>query len=183
MIARTPLADDLGGVDYLGPEFLTWLWWRADADPCFKHEDGTEVYIHFDEHLEFRGERAAARRTVLRAGMPGASMEARAALRSGKSLVAARILLARGEDELRFTLRAESLGVSGLRLPAPEGETREDRLLACLDAQDQFVDDLDLCFATFLRVRCTEAWVAESERIRVWGESPSPDERMQPALG
>ncbi len=182
MIARAPAVADLGGVDLLGPEFLTWLWWRGDAEPCFRHEDGTEVYIHFDEHLEFRGERAAARRTVLRAGMPGASMEARAALRSGKSLVAARILLARGEDELRFTLRAENLGISGLRLPAPEGETREDRLLACLDAQDQFVEDLDLCLATFLRVRCSERWEAECERIRAWGESPSPDERLQPAL-
>ncbi len=182
MIARAPAADDLGGVDYLGPEFLTWLWWRAEVDPCFRHDDGTEVFIHFDEHLEFRGERAAARRTVLRAGMPGASMEARAALRSGKSLVAARILMARDEDEMRFTLRAENMGISGLKLPAPEGETREDRLLACLDAQDQFVEDLDLCLATFLRVRCTEAWDAELERVRAWGESPSPDERMQPAL-
>jgi hypothetical protein len=183
MIARNPaVVDDLGGVEYLGPEFLTWLWWRAEVDPCFKHEDGTEAFVHFDEHLEFRGERAASRRTVLRAGMPGASMEARAALRSGKSLVAARILLARGEDEMRFTLRAETLGISSLRLPTPQGETREDRLLACLDAQEQFLEDLDLCFATFLRVRCGTLWDTELEKIRAWGESPSPDERMQPAL-
>jgi len=182
VIARNPVADDLGGVEYLGPEFLTWLWWRAEVEPRFVHEDGTEVFVHFDEHLEFRGERAAARRTVLRAGMPGASMEARAALRSGKSLVAARILLARGEDEMRFTLRAETLAVSALRLPSPQGETREDRLLACLDAQEQFLDDLDLCLATFLRVRCGSRWEAELERIRSWGETPSPDERLQPAV-
>ena len=182
MIARTPVVDDLGGVEYLGPEFLTWRWWRAEADPCFKHADGTEVFEHIDEHQEFRGERAAARRAVLRAGMPGASMEARAALRSGKSLVAARILMARGEDEMRFTLRAETLGVSGLKLPTPQGETREDRLLACLDAQEQFLEDLDLCLATFLRVRCSTLWDRELEAIRTWGESPSPDERMQPAL-
>jgi hypothetical protein len=182
VIARNPAADDLGGVEYLGPEFLTWLWWRAEVDPCFKHADGTEVFVHFDEHLEFRGERAAARRTVLRAGMPGASMEARAALRSGKSLVAARILLARGEDEMRFTLRAETLAVSALKLPSPEGETREDRLQACLDAQEQFLEDLDLCLATFLRVRCGTRWEGELECIRAWGETPSPDERLQPAV-
>ena len=168
-------------MEYLGPEFLTWLWWRAETDPCFRHADGTEVYIHFDEHLEFRGERAAARRTVLRAGIPGASMESRAALRSGKSLVAARILMARGEDEMRFTLRAEELGVSGLRLPTPQGETHEERLLACLEMQETFVEDLDLCFATFLTLRCTPAWEAELASVRAWGEAPSPDERMQPA--
>lgn len=191
MIARMPGSADAsaagsafsqpGGVEYLGPEFLTWLWWRGDVDPCFRHEDGTEVFVHFDEHLEFRGERAAARRTVLRSGMPGASMEARAALRSGKNLVAARLLLARGEDEMRFTLKAENLEVSGLRLPAPEGDTREDRLLACLDGQEQFLADLDLCLATFLSVRCAPAWEQELERIREWGEAPSPDEQFQRA--
>ena len=181
MIARVPDSTDASGVEYLGPEFLTWLWWRADVDPCFLHEDGTEVFVHFDEHLEFRGERAAARRAVLRSGMPGASMEARAALRSGKQLVAARLLLARGEDEMRFTLRAESLEISGLRLPAPEGDTRQDRLLACLDAQEQFLEDLDLCLATFLRLRCAPAWEQELERIRAWGEAPSPDEQLLPA--
>ena len=179
MIARVPTStDEPGGMEYLGPEFLTWLWWRAEVEPCFRHEDGTEVYIHFDEHLEFRGERAAARRTVLRAGMPGASMEARAALRSGKNLVAARILLARGEDEVRFTLRAENLEVSGLRLPAPEGDTRMDRLQACLDAQEQFLADLDLALATFLKVRCTSLWESELALIRSWGEAPSPDEQL-----
>ena len=181
MIARVPTSSEPGGVEYLGPEFLTWLWWRADVDPCFTHPDGTEVFIHFDEHLEFRGERAAARRTVLRAGMPGASMEARAALRSGKTLVAARLLIARGEDEMRFTLKAENLEISGLRLPAPEGETRGERLVACLDGQEQFLEDLDLCLATFLRIRCAPAWEAEREKIRTWGAAPSPDERLQPA--
>lgn len=180
MIAPLPSTDAVG-MEYLGPEFLTWLWWRGENNPCFHHPDGTEVYVHFDEHLEFRGERSAARRTVLRAGMPGASMEARAALRSGKSLVAARILLARGEDELRFTLRAENLGISGLRLPTPEGDTREDRLLACLEAQELFVEDLDLCFTTFLKVRCAPGWEAELAAVRAWGESPSPDEKFQPA--
>ncbi len=181
MIAPVPSTDGGVGMEYLGPEFLTWLWWRAETEPCFRHADGTEVYVHFDEHLEFRGERSAARRTVLRAGMPGASMEARAALRSGKSLVAARILLARGEDEMRFTLRAENLGISGLKLPSPQGETRDDRLLACLEMQEMFVEDLDLCFATFLKVRCAPAWEQELAHLRTWGETPSPDEQFAPA--
>lgn len=178
MIAPIQMPDDRGGLDFLGPEFLTWLWWRADAEPCFKHEDGTEVFLHFDEHLEFRGERAAARRVTLRAGMPGASMEARAALRSGKVLVAARILLARGEEESRFTLRAEDLDISGLKLPAPEGDSPEERLGACLDAQGSFLDDLDLCLLTFLRRRLSSAWDEDVAAIRAWSLAPSQDERL-----
>ena len=179
MIARPDVPDDRGGLDYLGPEFLTWLWWRAEVQPEFTHEDDSAFFVHFDEHLEFRGERSAARRTLLRAGMPGASMEARAALRSGKVLVSARVLIAHGEDEVRVTLRAEDLDVSGLRLPAPEGDTAQERLVACLEAQERVRADLDCCLRAFLDVRCGAAWEQELARIRAWGAEPSQDERAQ----
>lgn len=185
MIARTDnLAGDRapddarGGMDFLGPEFLTWLWWRSEAQPAFVHPDGEEIYIHVDDYLEFRGERSAARRTALRSGMPGASREARAALRTGKVLFAARLLLVRGEDEIRFTLRAEDLDVASLRLPAPEGDSPHERASHSLEMQGRFLEDLDLCLHTFLRVRCSDQWLAELERIQVWGVAPSPDERV-----
>ncbi|MHC5012393.1 MAG: hypothetical protein ACYTG6_15860 [Planctomycetota bacterium] len=177
VIAPLHQRDDRGGVDYLGPEFLTWLWWRADVEPRLVHPDGTELFFHVDEHLEFRGERAASRRTVLRLGVPGASMEARAALRSGKLLVAARLLFARGEEEVRFTLRAEDLDASAIRLPAPEGENPRERLACSLDHLTRFWADLDLCFSTFLELRLSDAWAEELGRIRRWGARPSQDER------
>jgi hypothetical protein len=178
VIAPNPrVRDPRGGLDFLGPEFLTWLWWRASEAPGFAHEDGTEVFVHFDEHLEFRGERSAARRTVLRSGMPGGSTEARAALRSGKTLVAARLLLVRGEEERRVTLKAEDYDVSGLKLPAPEAGSARERLENSLEALERAQDDLDLCFRTFLTVRCGTEWAAEVERIRAWGALPSEEER------
>ena len=181
MIARTQVddraaADPRGGMDFLGPEFLTWLWWRAEAQPAFLHPDGEEVFVHVDDFLEFRGERSAARRTALRSGMPGASREARAALRTGKVLYAARLLLVRNEDEFRFTLRAEDLDIASLRLPPPEGETTHERLAHCLEMQHRFLTDLDLCFHTFLRVRCSDQWSGIADKIRAFGAAPSPDE-------
>jgi hypothetical protein len=169
--------DERGGMDYLGPEFLTWLWWRASAEPEFKHADGTAVYVHVDEYLELRGERAAARKTSLRAGMPAASAEGKVALRGGKVVSAARLILARGEEETTFTLRGEDLDVSSARLKAPEGETSEERLAASLSAARRLYDDLDLCFRTFLSVRCGDAWETEADRIRTWAAGPSDEER------
>ncbi len=182
MIARNPETpiDHRGGLDYIGPEFLTWLWWRSDEDPRFVHADGTEVFVHVDEHLEFRGERAASRRTVLRAGLPGASMDARAALKSGKLVFAARLLIARGEDEVHFTLRAEDLEVSGVRLPAAEEGNPRERLEGSLESLERFWDDLDLCFATFLERRTGGGgtWAEDVDRIRRWGAAESPDLRF-----
>lgn len=176
-------ADDRGGLDFLGPEFLTWLWWRAAQAPGFTHPDGTEVFVHLDEHLELRGERAAARRTVLRSGVPGASAEARAALKSGKTLVAARVLLVRGEEERRVTIKAEDLEFSGLKLPAPEPGPARERLEQSLEALVRAEADLDLCFQTFLDVRLSPAWPAEVLRIRAWVATPSEDERAGGAGG
>lgn len=177
--SRTPPpgAEARGGLDFLGPEFLTWLWWRAAEQPTFTHPDGTEVCVLFDEHLEFRGERSAARKAVLRAGVPGASAEARAALRSGKVLVAARIVIARGEAERRVTLKAEDLDFSGVKLPAPEPGPARERLEAQLEALETLEDDLDLCLSTFLAVRIAPAWSEEVARIRAFVALPSEDER------
>ena len=179
MIAPVGMIDDRGGLDHLGPEFLTWLWWRADEDPGFTHADGQEVFVLVDEHLEFRGERAASRRTVLRAGAPSASVEARAALRSGKMLVAARLILARGEHESAFTLRSEDMDVSGLKLPQPsepKGMSPQERLAEGIENLERFWDDLDLCYATFLDRRTGEAWPEDVEKMRTWSARPSQDE-------
>jgi len=175
--AAAPLGDARGGLDFLGPEFLTWLWWRAAEAPGFTHPDGIEVFVHLDEHLELRGERAAARRTVLRSGVPGASAEARAALKSGKTLVAARVLVVRGEEERRVTIKAEDLDFSGLKLPAPEPGPAHERLEQSLAGLVRAEEDLDLCFKAFLEVRLSSAWPAEVLRIRAWVATPSEDER------
>ncbi len=178
MIAPHRPVDPRGGLDFLGPELLTWLWWRAAEAPRFVHADGTEVFIHVDEHLELRGERSAARRTVLRSGMPSGSAEARAALRSGKTLVAARLLLVRGEEERRLTLKAEDLDLSGLRLPAPEPGPARERLEQSLEALERVQDDLDLCLAAFLEVRLSPRWAEEVGRIRSWAAAPSEDDKV-----
>jgi hypothetical protein len=170
--------DERGGMDYLGGEFLTWLWWRSSTKPEFRHPDGSAVYVHVDEHLELRGERGAARRTILRAGLPGASAEAKAALRNGKTVAAARLLFARGEEEIALTLRGDDLDVSGVRLPAPEGKDAEDRLTASLDRVERLYADLDLCLRAFLEVRCSPRWEEEVAALRAWGESPSEEERQ-----
>ncbi len=169
--------DDHGGVDFLASELLTWLWWRASEDSRFVHADGTEIYVHVDEHMEWRGERSAVRRATLRAGVPGASVEARAALRSGKSVAAARFLVARGDEEVRFTLRGDDLDLSGVRLPPPEGGDAEERFAASLEALDRVTADVDLILRTFLDARCSPAWDTVLGRIRAFGDEPSDDER------
>ena len=178
--------DERGGMDWLGPEFLTWLWWRAGVSPEFVEKtlggkagrgDPASLYVHVDEFLELRGERAAARRTSLRAGMPGASAEGKVALRHGKVVTAARLLFARGEEETSLTLKAEDLDLSSVKLPGIDSADAEERLAASLSAARRVYDDVDLCFRAFLEIRCTDRWEAESEKMRAWVGAPSDEEK------
>jgi hypothetical protein len=179
--ANRPL-DDRGGLDWFGAEFLTWLWWRSVTAPEFRRPASqpgapASVYVHFDDHLELRGERAAAKKTTLRSGAPAASAEGRAALRSGKAATAARVILARGEEEVTLTIRAEDLDVSAARLPAGDASDPEERLAESLSAARRAYEDLDACFQAFLDVRCSDRWHSEAAAIRAWARSPSPEER------
>jgi hypothetical protein len=169
--------DERGGMDWLGPEFLTWLWWRASTDPAFVDRAGDRFFVHVEEFLELRGERGAARKTTLRAGMPGASAEGKVALRNGKVVTGARLLVAHGEDETTLTVRAEDLDLSSVRPPAPEGDRMEDRTAATLVAIRRAYADVDACFSAFLDVRCSPRWEAEAERVRAFARAPSEEER------
>lgn len=77
--------DERGGMDFLGPESPTWLWWRTSTSPEFVDASGDAFFVHVDEFLELRGERGAARKTSLRAGMPGASAEGKVARPTARS--------------------------------------------------------------------------------------------------
>jgi hypothetical protein len=183
--------DERGGMDWLGPEFLTWLWWRAGITPEFAditaagpaggkaagRGDGTALYVHVDEFLELKGERAAARRTSLRAGMPGASAEGKVALRHGKVVTAARLLFARGEEETALTLKAEDLDLSAVKLPSIDSADAEERLASSLSAARRVYEDLDLLYRTFLDVRTGDRWEAEARAMRAWVGAPSEEER------
>ncbi len=179
--------DERGGMDWLGPEFLTWLWWRAGITPEFAdiaetgkagaRRDGTSLYVHVDEFLELKGERAAARRTSLRAGMPGASAEGKVALRHGKVVTAARLLFARGEEETALTLKAEDLDLSSVKLPGIDSADAEERLTSSLTAARRVYDDLDLLYRTFLDVRLSDRWDTEVRTMRAWVAQPSEEER------
>ena len=169
--------DERGGMDFLGPEFLTWLWWRTSKSPEFVDASGDAFFVHVDEFLELRGERGAARKTSLRAGMPGASAEGKVALRHGKVVTAARLLFARGEEETSLTLKAEDLDLSSVKLPGIDAADAEERLAASLSAARRVYDDVDLCFRAFLEIRCTDRWEAESEKMRAWVGAPSDEEK------
>lgn len=127
-----------------GLDFLTWLWFIAEAaGGQVKIPEVGVVALMIEGPLLLVKEGAGAHEATLRRGEPLLSSEAKAALLDGKKLRRAKLTLALGERPWTATIDATSFVFRSLRLP--EGEM--------LDAVSKFqerMDQLDLFHRAFL---------------------------------
>jgi len=115
---------------FLGEEFLTWMWYRWETSGGeFTLSGGRVVGIAIDDFLTFAAPTEDETEQTLRRGLPTRTAEARTALRQGRRLRKARLLIAEGDRQWTATLDAPSLTLSGVKLPddAEECESDVDR--------------------------------------------------------
>lgn len=123
-------------VSFLGREFLTWLWFRCEAEggefeiPA----DGgrtNSVAVMVEDALSLVSLEEDGAVMSLRKGTPTTRPEAASALAAGMQLKKARIFMAQGPREWQFTLDGETLDLGGLKTPeleeadAPPGKEGE----------------------------------------------------------
>ncbi|HEX5050265.1 MAG TPA: hypothetical protein VFZ65_00705 [Planctomycetota bacterium] len=115
---------------FLGEEFLTWIWFRWETDGGeFTLPGGRVVGVALDDFLAFAAPSDDETEQTLRRGLPTRTAEARTALRSGRRLRKARLLIAEGSRQWSATLDAPTLSLGGVKLPedAEECESEADR--------------------------------------------------------
>lgn len=115
---------------FLGEEFLTWLWFRWETDGGeYTLSGGRVVGVALDDFLAFAAPDEDATEQTLRRGLPTRTAEARTALRQGRRLRKARLLVAEGSRQWSATLDAPTLSLGGVKLPddAEECESDTDR--------------------------------------------------------
>lgn len=125
--ATTEGADTHG---FLGEEFLTWIWFRWETTGGeFTLSGGRVVGIALDDFLAFAAPSEDETEQTLRRGLPTRTQEARTALRQGRRLRKARLLVAEGPRQWSATLDAPTLTLNGVKLPedAEECESEQDR--------------------------------------------------------
>jgi hypothetical protein len=115
---------------FLGEEFLTWIWFRWETSGGeFTLSGGRIVGIALDDFLAFAAPSDDETEQTLRRGLPTRTAEARTALRQGRRLRKARLLIAEGARQWSATLDAPTLTLNGVKLPedAEECESEQDR--------------------------------------------------------
>lgn len=181
--ARTDSGSFQSELIFLGREFLTWLWFRADGeDHPLRVKDGDELTIAIERSLRLTCDFGLTGAVAISAETPASLPEARAALRTGKQPLKAGLVLGSPAGDFRLTLDGARLAVSGLQVP--EDQRLEDwraRLEARFEGVTEVAALLDALFEQFLLMRTASAWAAELREITAWAAGQAGGRRPQVA--
>jgi hypothetical protein len=170
--APAPVAwagDDASRPDFLGNEFLIWLWHTLQADgDTIALPDGSEATVMVAKTLTLDCPRGETGRDCLTNEGPTRLPEAFRALQAGKLPRKAGLIVVRHGQQYELTLQAESLAVSGANLPKIEGASGREIQVARVDLLRHLVETLDLLYDAFGRRRTGPDWTHEVGRIRRW---------------
>jgi recombination associated protein RdgC len=156
--------------EFLGREFLTWLWFRSETQQgTFTLDDSQQAGLWFDDKVVLQSE---GKEIITCQGENSALTEARHALRDGKKVTQARIKLIIGDDEWSFCLDSGWLNFRGLKTPKVMLDTKEDPdglFYEKVFLLDKVVSVVEQVFIQFLKVRISDQWnTKEAPAIRQW---------------
>lgn len=172
------LLDLIEGRRFMGREFVVWLWFESEMQETNLRPTGVDpCAMWLEAQITLVLEKEESR---LKGAIPASSPEAKEALRQGKLPKEAKMRLVRGDREFVWTLKAESLGLSGLKLPTQLKKT--DEVHEVFYERMMLLEDLDATlaalYADFVQLRLSDAWDDEIEPLmRSWahGEKPNLD--------
>jgi hypothetical protein len=176
-VAGTTPADvawiaDSSSRDFLGNELLQWLWFYSDVESdTITVADGSEVTFMLAQTLALDCPRGVTGSESIRHEAPTRLSEARRAIQTGKLPRKAGVTLVRHGEQYEVSITAETLAVSGAKLPPPDEDvapgrpTLEDRIAKLRS----LVETLDLLYAFFLDRRLSGDWGKKDlARIQAW---------------
>ncbi|HEY8665450.1 MAG TPA: hypothetical protein VIL86_02235 [Tepidisphaeraceae bacterium] len=164
--------------DFLGNEFLTWLWHEADAKNAVVQvsEAGSraggrtyDVTLFIDRSLDLDCAYGQTGKDTIRGEGPSRTPEARDALRVGKLPRKAGLIVEANRQQFTLTLNPEMLSLASAVLPEVEDAESprvlfEERITLLRD----LCKTMDGLFDAFLKVRCSSAWEGQVSSIRKW---------------
>jgi hypothetical protein len=155
--------------DFLGNEFLLWLWYVLDAESdTLQLADDSEMTAMLARTLVLECPRGQTGRESIQSDAPARLPEARRAVQAGKLPRKAGLTLVRHDRQYELTLQAESLAVGSARLPAADEEDERGRLEERVSTVRHLVETLDLLYDAFGRRRLGAAWAKDLVKIQKW---------------
>jgi hypothetical protein len=155
--------------DFLGNEFLLWLWYVLDQESdSIALADKSEVTVMMTRSLTLECPRGQTGKESIQSDAPTRLPEARRAIQAGKLPRKTGLILVRHDQQYELTLQGESLAISGAKLPLPEGESDRARLDERVSQIRHFLETVDLVYDAFGSHRFSNKWSVELAEIQKW---------------
>jgi hypothetical protein len=165
----TTPTDDPRRNDFLGTEWLTWLWHRAQTESAeFAAPGADPVTFMFDKAMDLACAYELTGSDTIRFDDPSRAPEARVALQIGKLPLKAGIRLMRHGEMYALSIRADQMNISSLRLPVIEDADPRTIFLERVEQIRHATQSLDDLFAVFLRKRLSSDWSNHLNATRGW---------------
>ncbi|MCF6247374.1 MAG: hypothetical protein L3J69_08430 [Desulfobacula sp.] len=164
---------------FLGNDFLTWIWFLIEknqsisdlinASETITLEIGNSIVLEnklgdkSKENISIKGDQAGLE-------------EGTTALRKGAHVTQINLLCKINEDEYKFTIKGESLNITGLKTPKTNLSKNEDEMEGLVLEKSFFCfkifEVIDTLFLKYLEKRTSDEWnTKELQDIRNWIES------------
>lgn len=184
-------AHDSASRDFLGNEFLLWLWFTlAEETDTIELSDQSGVAVVIVKQLVLECPWAESGRETILCDGPTRLPESRRAIQTGKLPRRAGLIISRRGEQYELVLQAETMNISGAMLPkvsengngnghghGPADARRRPAAIngnghAVMEGRIRQIRDLaetvDLLYEAFLHRRLSSKWSTEANRIAAW---------------
>ncbi len=172
LVTPTAVVDDDGfsfdDRQFFGKEFLTWLWYKSEADEGTFTLRGENVFVTFSGTMRLDCDFKSTGTDTIRCDAPARSPEAKAALEIGKQPVKAGIILGGRGGEFPLVFDGPRFNVSSLRLPDSEAVDRRAKLEERFTQITEVAGLLDSLFGLYLGQRASADWTTELDQMKAW---------------
>ena len=149
--------------DFLGNEFLTWLWYTLENHSAQLAEiDADLSALEIGNRMVLENRRNEGLETITIKGDDAGLEEGLLALKKGALVTEMNLLYRSGDNTWQFNLKGESLNISSFKTPETAGtQTKEDIEGAVLEKiflYEKVIHFIEGAFRHFVRLRISEDW-------------------------
>lgn len=159
---------------FLGYEFLTWLWFVMEKQPeALRETDPELVSLEIGNRIVLENHRNNTEESITIKGDQAGLEEGTLALRKGAVVTELNLVYKSGDHEWRFSVKGESLHLSGIKTPqtgpVENKEDMEGALLEKLFLYEKALALIHNLYKLFIRLRLAPKWENEViPQIRKW---------------
>ena len=162
---------------FLGEEFLTWLWYVIEKDQnLVKNFDSDFVALEIGNRIVFENRKKESGERITIKGDGASLEEGILTLKKGALVTELNVIYKSAELSWQFSLKGESLNVSSFNLPntglIESDEDMEGFVLEKIFLCDKILKILESIFIYFIKLRLSNNWQSKMvPKIREWIKS------------